>query len=121
MFASFIAVKSPPRVLRRLYSDLRIFSQPMPLLAMLCRLENASGCAASEGVAIGDQLLLESKNGLAPLRFQLVMPPQACPAQGRVSVLSPLGAAVYQRQVGDDLVVILGRQQLAFRLLQRCR
>ena len=59
MFSQFVFFKSSQCSLRRVYSDLSLFSQPVELLAMLCRLDRAAA-QPSSGVSLGDQVLLES-------------------------------------------------------------
>lgn len=103
--------------LRHLFSDLRLFSQPAELLAMLCRLDKAALEDSPDRVAIGDQLLLAHEGSGELLSFKLVMPGDAAPRCGRVSVFSPVGRAVYQRRAGDDCVMTVKRQRLVLSLL----
>ena len=114
MFSQFVFFKSSQCSLRRVYSDLSLFSQPVELLAMLCRLDRAAA-QPSSGVSLGDQVLLESLSDGQRLSFKLVMP--GVSADAALSVFSPLGRAVYQLEQGQDCHVLLGRQRLSFRVI----
>ena len=120
MFSPSVTDVSPQH-LRHLFSDVRLFSQPDELLAMLCRLDNATPEASPDRVTIGDQLLLAQARGGELLSVKLVMPGDAAPRCGRVSVFSPMGRAVYQCRAGDDCVITVKRQRLVFRLLHISR
>lgn len=107
--------RGAPSYTRALLSDRHIYNTPIELLAMLCRLEAASPSAAS--VRIEDQVLLESGSTGELLSFKLAMPSHVTLSHYHLSVLSPLGQAVYGRKTGDVFHISLRGQKLRFRLL----
>lgn len=56
-------------------------------------------------VAVGSEVRYRDAGDPAPLRVTIVHPGDADPAVGRVSLRSPLGAALLGRRVGDSVDV----------------
>jgi hypothetical protein len=105
----------PARRFAGLLSDTPIFSQPTELLAILCRLEHAP--AGDDRVRLGDHVLLECCEFSELLCVKLVFPKDVTLKHYHLSVLSPLGSAVYQQPLGAELSINMARRSVTFRLL----
>ena len=53
----------------------------------------------------GCTVILQNLTTDEEVRYQLVGPEESDISQGRISVSSPLGRAMIQREVGDEIVV----------------
>ncbi|WP_372878952.1 GreA/GreB family elongation factor [Spongiibacter marinus] len=105
----------PAQRLSGLLSDTPIFSQPAELLAILCRLEQAS--VGDNQVQLGDHVLLECGEFSELLCVKLVLPKDVTLRHYHLSVFSPLGRAVYQQPLGAELSIKVARRSVTFRLL----
>lgn len=76
-------------------------------------LEHKIGCAEvidpsqvnTDRVMFGCLVVLQNLSTDEEVRYQLVGPEESDIGQGRISVSSPLGQAMIQREVGDEIVV----------------
>jgi transcription elongation factor GreA len=59
----------------------------------------------TDRVMFGCTVVLQNLNTDEEVRYQLVGPEESDIGQGRISVSSPLGRAMIQREVGDEIVV----------------
>lgn len=91
--------------------------QLQQLLQQLCSLANHKPRPLSEtGIVPGCSVLLLDLSDQAESWITLVYPQQAKPEQGFISVLSPLGAALLGKNVGQVAEVQLFRRTLRFML-----
>ena len=57
-----------------------------------------------EEIGIGDQVTIQEE-GFEPETYHLVGPKEANPKQGKISYESPIGKAIMNKKVGDQVVV----------------
>lgn len=65
---------------------------------------------------LGSTLVLARLGSGTQLRYTLVGPNEASPAQGKISVASPVGRALVDRKVGDEVEVAAPAGTLRFRI-----
>ncbi len=65
---------------------------------------------------LGSTLVLARLGSGAQVRYTLVGPNEANPAQGKISVASPVGGALVDRKVGDEVEVAAPAGTLRFRI-----
>lgn len=68
-----------------------------------------SGPSATGTVQLGSTVILEA-SGKEPRTFQILGPHEADPAHGKISNLSPLGAALMNKKAGDTVTVQIGEK-----------
>ncbi|HIC96230.1 TPA: transcription elongation factor GreA [Candidatus Bipolaricaulota bacterium] len=74
--------------------------------------------APSERVRLGSRVrLLELRSG-REVEYTLVTPAEAAPAEGKVSLASPLGQALLERRVGEEVEVKAPAGPLSYRILE---
>lgn len=69
-----------------------------------------------EAAGIGSTVVLRNLKSDAETRFTLVSPNEVDPAQGKISVESPVGRALLQRRPGEEVEVAAPRGTLHFRI-----
>ena len=65
---------------------------------------------------LGSTLLVRDLASGASVRYTLVSPSEVNPAQGKISVASPVGKALIERVVGDEVEVLVPAGILRFRI-----
>lgn len=65
---------------------------------------------------LGSTLLVRDLASGASVRYTLVSPSEVSPAQGKISVASPVGGALIERVVGDEVEVLVPAGILRFRI-----
>jgi len=85
--------------------------------ALLKHAEVIGGGADSGSKAhLGSTLQVRDLASGAAVRYQLVSPSEVNPAQGKISVASPVGRALIERVVGDEVEVLVPAGILRFRI-----
>jgi transcription elongation factor GreA len=72
--------------------------------------------AATERVQIGAKLELTEISSGRTINYQLVEPNEASPLNGKISILSPVGAAILSRRVGEQVTVVTPRGEQVYRI-----
>lgn len=108
--------------LRSLCGSLRLYSQPIRLAHVLDQLEILASdvlppAGRSRVVRLGSTVLVEDLSYDGQAELALVSPDRADPDQGRISVFSPLGAALLGASVGEILRVDLCGRDYRFLLV----
>lgn len=68
-------------------------------------------------VKIGARVVLKDMLDSSELNLEVTLPHNSDPARGSISVLSPLGAALFGRQEGDIFIISLGNRLNKFRIM----
>jgi len=68
-------------------------------------------------VRIGAQVALKDILDSSELNLEVTLPDNSDPSCGKISVLSPLGAALFGRQEGDIFIISLGNRLNKFRIM----
>ena len=85
--------------------------------ALLKHAEVIGGGADSGSKAhLGSTLMVRDLASGASLRYTLVSPSEVSPAQGKISVASPVGKALIERAVGDEVEVLVPAGILRLRI-----
>ena len=85
--------------------------------ALLKNAEVMGGGADSGSKAhLGSTLLVRDLASGASVRYTLVSPSEVSPTQGKISVASPVGKALIERVVGDEVEVLVPAGILRFRI-----
>ena len=85
--------------------------------ALLTHAEVIGGGADSGSKAhLGSTLQVRDLASGAAVRYQLVSPSEVSPSQGKISVASPVGRALIERVVGDEVEVLVPAGILRFRI-----
>ncbi len=71
---------------------------------------------SGEAAGIGSTVVLRNLKSDTQTRFTLVSPNEVDPAQGKISVESPVGRALLQRRPGEEVEVAAPRGTLHFRI-----
>lgn len=69
-------------------------------------------------IAYGSQVKLECDDDGSTATYDLVFPEEADPAAGRISVGSPLGRALLNREAGDEVVVQTPRGSRSYTIVE---
>jgi transcription elongation factor GreA len=75
----------------------------------------AAPAAGSNAVHIGSTVTIADEGGA--VTWTIVGPTEANPAEGRISIVSPVGAALIGRSVGDEVTVRTPRGEAHYRVL----
>ncbi|MBV0934330.1 GreA/GreB family elongation factor [Marinobacterium sp. A346] len=78
------------------------FSSPLQLLSTFSRIERLRHSNQAHCARPGSRLLLRIQQTDETCILQLVLPAEAAPEQQRISVLSPLGAALLGLSPGES-------------------
>ncbi len=82
---------------------------PMHLSALAIKLYDSNGTAPvtvpADVITMNSQVRLRDSDADREAVYTLVFPHQANAAEGRISVLAPLGAALFGARVGDSVAV----------------
>jgi transcription elongation factor GreA len=70
----------------------------------------------TERVQIGAKLKLTETSSGRSINYQLVEPNEASPLNGKISILSPVGAAILSRRVGEQVTVVTPRGEQVYRI-----
>lgn len=68
-------------------------------------------------VRIGTKVTLKDLLESSELDLEVTLPDVSAPAQGKISVLSPLGASLFGRQEGEIFNIYLGNRLNRFRII----
>lgn len=74
------------------------------------------GAEQTERVEIGAKLKLTDTESGRSVNYQLVEPNEASPLNGKISVLSPVGAAILGRRVDEQVTVVTPRGEQVYRI-----
>ena len=74
------------------------------------------GADSGSKVHLGSTLLVRDLASGASVRYTLVSPSEVNPGQGKISVASPVGRALIERTVGDEVEVLVPAGVLRFRI-----
>lgn len=69
-------------------------------------------------VGYGSQVTLENVDGGAEEKYEIVFPEEVDPAAGLISIGSPLGRALLNREVGDEVVVATPKGRRSFQIVE---
>jgi transcription elongation factor GreA len=86
------------------------------LRAKIAAAELVDGRSGAETVAFGARVRVRDEHG-AEHTWQIVSSHEAAPAEGRVSVDSPVAAALLGRAVGEEVTVSLPKHERALTIL----
>ena len=75
-----------------------------------------SGASQRLKAELGSTLVLANLGSGAEVRYTLVGPDEASPAQGKISIVSPVGKALVDREAGDEVEVAAPAGRLRFRI-----
>jgi len=76
----------------------------------------AGGADPGNKAHLGSTLLVRDLASGGVMRYTLVSPSEVSPAQGKISVASPVGRALIERVVGDEVEVLVPAGILRFRV-----
>jgi len=71
-----------------------------------------------DAVGYGSQVTLENVDDGAEEKYQIVFPEEVDPAAGLISIGSPLGKALLNREVGDEVVVATPKGRRSFQIVE---
>jgi len=71
-----------------------------------------------EAVGYGSQVTLENVDDGAEEKYEIVFPEEVDPAAGLISIGSPLGRALLNREVGDEVVVATPKGRRSFQIVE---
>jgi len=71
-----------------------------------------------EAVGYGSQVTLENVDDGAEEKYEIVFPEEVDPAVGLISIGSPLGRALLNREVGDEVVVATPKGRRSFQIIE---
>ena len=69
-------------------------------------------------VGYGSQVTLENVDGGPEEKYEIVFPEEVDPAAGLISIGSPLGRALLNREVGDEVVVATPKGRRNFQIVE---
>lgn len=69
-------------------------------------------------VGYGSQVTLENVDDGAEEKYEIVFPEEVNPAVGLISIGSPLGRALLNREVGDEVVVATPKGRRSFQIVE---
>lgn len=72
--------------------------------------------APAARVAVGSTVLLRNLRSGTEVRYVLVSPSEVNPAEGKISIASPVGKAVMERSAGEEVEVAAPAGKLRFRI-----
>ena len=70
-----------------------------------------------EAVGYGSQVTLENSDDGTEEKYEIVFPEEVDPAAGLISIGSPLGKALLNREVGDEVVVATPKGRRTFQIV----
>lgn len=71
-----------------------------------------------DAVGYGSQVTLESADDGAEEKYEIVFPEEVNPAAGLISIVSPLGKALLNKGVGDDVEVTTPKGRRSFQIVE---
>jgi len=71
-----------------------------------------------DAVGYGSQVTLENVDDGAEEKYEIVFPEEVDPAAGLISIGSPLGKALLNREVGDEVVVATPKGRRSFQIVE---
>ena len=71
-----------------------------------------------DAVGYGSQVTLESADDGAEERYEIVFPEEVNPSAGLISIGSPLGRALLNREVGDQVEVTTPKGRRSFQIIE---
>jgi transcription elongation factor GreA len=71
-----------------------------------------------DSVGYGSQVTLESSDSGAEEKYEIVFPEEVNPAVGLISIGSPLGRALLNKGVGDDVEVATPKGRRSFQIVE---
>ena len=71
-----------------------------------------------DAVGYGSQVTLENADDGAEERYEIVFPEEVNPAAGLISIGSPLGRALLNREVGDEVEVATPKGRRSFQIVE---
>ena len=71
-----------------------------------------------EAVGYGSQVTLENGDDGSEEKYEIVFPEEVDPAAGLISIGSPLGKALLNREVGDEVVVATPKGRRTFQIVE---
>jgi transcription elongation factor GreA len=71
-----------------------------------------------EAVGYGSQITLENGDNGTEEKYEIVFPEEVDPAAGLISIGSPLGKALLNREVGDEVVVATPKGRRTFQIVE---
>jgi transcription elongation factor GreA len=69
-------------------------------------------------VGYGSQVTLENVDDGAEEKYEIVFPEEVDPAAGLISIGSPIGRALLNREVGDEVVVTTPKGRRSFQIVE---
>ena len=70
----------------------------------------------NEEIQIGSTVVVETEHGVRKT-FEIVGPNETNPARGRISYLSPIGAALMKHRKSDEVTIEIGGKQVMYRVI----
>jgi len=71
-----------------------------------------------DSVGYGSQVTLENADDGAEEKYEIVFPEEVDPASGLISIGSPLGKALLNREVGDEVIVATPKGRRTFQIVE---
>lgn len=71
-----------------------------------------------DSVGYGSQVTLENSDDGAEEKYEIVFPEEVDPSVGLISIGSPLGRALLNREVGDEVIVATPKGRRTFQILE---
>ena len=71
-----------------------------------------------DSVGYGSQVTLENADDGAEEKYEIVFPEEVDPAVGLISIGSPLGRALLNKEVGDEVVVATPKGRRTFQIVE---
>jgi transcription elongation factor GreA len=71
-----------------------------------------------DAVGYGSQVTLESGDDGTEVKYEIVFPEEVDPAAGLISIGSPLGRALLNREVGDEVEVATPKGKRSFQIVE---
>ena len=105
------------------YAHRQIFILEDQLKRAVVIKKSVQGVAGNTGaehgamVRMGSTVVLESKDGKQK-KFEILGPHEADPSRGRISYLSPLGAALINHAKGDTIALVTPAGEQTYRILE---
>ena len=107
-----------PELMHALQAQEQLERRIAELESQLARARVLEGASANGEVAIGTRVRLRRlEDRGAPLEFRVVSSIEADPGRGRLSIESPVGAALLGRRAGDTVEVMAPRGTLRFEVM----
>lgn len=65
-------------------------------------------------IAFGSKVLLEDMNTGQEITYELVTPEEVDPKKGKISAASPVGKALLNKEVGDEIIINLPAKKMEY-------